>query len=226
MVQDRSLSSCQTLRPSQPTGCAGIATLTGVRASGIPHAEASRDGCSETARAHRHHASRGREQNPVQSPEPGAPGLGGKHPSTDGEGRGSRPHDHAIRVRVGAPQQPSQDQVQDRDEHPRMLRNRCDGARSESFRPLEEAQDVEELGACRRRKSLEALAEGVLGLLWLSADRASRLSRIRASPGNVILPMALSSLVHRTGEGEARSLPGRLDRYRTPLRPVSAATRS
>ena len=80
MVQDRSLSSCQTLRPSQPTGCAGIATLTGVRASGIPHAEASRDGCSETARAHRHHASRGREQNPVQSPEPGAPGLGGKHP--------------------------------------------------------------------------------------------------------------------------------------------------
>lgn len=30
MVQDRSLSSCQTLRPSQPTGCAGIATLTGV----------------------------------------------------------------------------------------------------------------------------------------------------------------------------------------------------
>lgn len=50
------------------------------RASGIPHAEASRDGCSETARAHRHHASRGREQNPVQSPEPGAPGLGGKHP--------------------------------------------------------------------------------------------------------------------------------------------------
>ena len=80
MVQDRSLSSCQTLRPSQPTGCAGIATLTGVRASGIPHAEASRDGCSETARAHRHHASRGREQTPVQSPEPGAPGLGGKHP--------------------------------------------------------------------------------------------------------------------------------------------------
>jgi hypothetical protein len=56
-----------------------------------------------------------------------------------------------------------------------------------------EHQDVEQLGACRWRESPEALAEGVLGLLWLSADRASRWSRIRASAGNVILPMALSS---------------------------------
>jgi hypothetical protein len=37
---------------------------------------------------------------------------------------------------AGEPQQPAQDQVQDREEHPRMLRNRCDGARSESFRPF------------------------------------------------------------------------------------------
>jgi hypothetical protein len=52
IVQDRSLSSCQTFVLLNRRGCAGIATLTGVRASGIPPAEASRDGCSETARAH------------------------------------------------------------------------------------------------------------------------------------------------------------------------------
>jgi len=42
-----------------------------------------------------------------------------------------------VPVRPGESQQPAQDQVQDREEHPRMLRNRCDGARSESFRPLQ-----------------------------------------------------------------------------------------
>jgi len=40
-----------------------------------------------------------------------------------------------VPVGPGESQQPAQDQVQDREEHPRMLRNRCDGARSESFRP-------------------------------------------------------------------------------------------
>jgi hypothetical protein len=42
-----------------------------------------------------------------------------------------------VPVGPGESQQPAQDQVQDREEHPRMLRNRCDGALSESFRPLQ-----------------------------------------------------------------------------------------
>ena len=60
-----------------------------------------------------------------------------KAPSPGGEGQGARPHDHASPRRARESQQPAQDQVQDREEHPRMLRNRCDGARSESFRPLQ-----------------------------------------------------------------------------------------
>jgi hypothetical protein len=85
----------------------------------------------------RQHARRGREQNPVQSPEPGAPGLAGKHLQLMAKDEDLDLTIARFAFGAGEPQQPSQDQVQDRKEDQRMVRNRCDGARSESFRPIE-----------------------------------------------------------------------------------------